>query len=112
MAIDDKNAQRDDSPQRNSHDEPTGANPIRPVNAYSNAIDPRKLYPHHFDHLMRNLFAMGEMPEQWRVLDATETRLDEHGMEIEFTIVRQGVDVVWRQRVLVSAGKLLAITTL
>ncbi len=95
-----------------TNDEPTGSNPIRPVNAYSNAIDPRKLYPHHFDHLMRNLFKMGEVPEEWRVLDATETRLDEHGMEVEFTLVRQGADLVWRQRVLVEAGKLIKIHTI
>jgi hypothetical protein len=26
------------------------SHPIQPVNAFSNAVDPRKLYPAHFDH--------------------------------------------------------------
>jgi hypothetical protein len=81
----------------------------KPVNAYSNAIDPRKLYPHHFEYLMRDLYAAGHQPERWRVLDGTETRLDEDGMEIEFTLIQHGTDLVWRRRVLVCAGKLVAI---
>lgn len=84
---------------------------VTPVNAFSNAVDPRKLYPAHFDHLMRDLFANGETPEMWRVLDATETRLDEHGMEIEFTLIRHGTDLVWRRSVLVDGGRLVKIET-
>jgi hypothetical protein len=58
---------------------------------------------------MRDLFAAGQQPENWRVLDATETRLDEHGMEIDFTLIEHGTDRVWRRRVLVAAGRLVAI---
>lgn len=83
----------------------------KPVNAFSNAVDPRKLYPSHFDHLMRSLYESGETPELWRVLDASETRLDETCMEVEFTLVRHGTDLVWRRWVLIDAGRLVAITT-
>lgn len=81
----------------------------KPVNAFSNAVDPRLHYPHHFDHLMRHLFTAGEQPECWRVLDAAETRLDEYGMEVEFTLVQRGTNLVWRRRVLISAGQLVAV---
>ena len=63
-------------------------NPIQPVNAFSDAVDPRRLYPAHFD-LMRNLYHSGQQPERWRMLDAAEVRLDEDGMEVEFTLVQQ-----------------------
>jgi urocanate hydratase len=81
----------------------------KPVNAFSNAVDPRLHYPHHFDHLMRHLFAQGEQPERWRVLDAAETRLDEDGMEVEFVLVQRGTNLVWRRRVLVNAGRLVGV---
>ena len=87
----------------------TPANGRTPVNAYSNAIDPRRLYPIHFDHLMRDLLAAGQQPNNWRVLDATETRLDENGMEIDFTLIEQGTARIWRRRVLLAAGRLIAI---
>jgi hypothetical protein len=87
----------------------TRANGRTPVNAYSNAIDPRRMYPIHFDHLMRDLFAAGQQPDHWRVLDATETRLDEHGMEIDFTLIEHATERVWRRRVLVDCGRLIAI---
>jgi hypothetical protein len=86
-------------------------NPIQPVNAFSNAVDPRKLYPAHFDHLMRNLYHSGQQPERWRVLDAAEVRLDEDGMEVEFTLVQHGTDLVWHRSVLVCAGQLVRIVT-
>ena len=82
-----------------------------PVNAFSNAVDPRKLYPAHFDHLMRNLYHAGQQPERWRVLDASEVRLDEDGMEVEFTLVQHGTDLVWHRSVLVCAGQLVRIVT-
>jgi hypothetical protein len=83
-----------------------------PVNPFSNAVDPSKLYPLHLELLMRDLHTIGEVPEKWRVLDATETRLDEHGMEIEFTLVRKGTDLVWRRSVLISGGRLVRIKAL
>lgn len=95
-----------ESPLRNP-----GGDAVTPVNAFSNAVDPRKMFPTHFDHLMHNLFISGETPEKWRVLDASETRLDEFGMEVEFTLVRHGTDLVWRRRVLVDGGRLVRIET-
>ena len=82
------------------------------VNAFSNIVDPRKLYPAHFDGLMRDLYHRGQAPEQWRVLDASETRLDEDGQEVEFTLVQHVTDLVWRCRVLVSRGVLVRIAAL
>lgn len=82
------------------------------VNAFSNIVDPRKLYPAHFDGLMRDLYQRGQAPEQWRVLDASETRLDEDGQEIEFTLVQHVTDLVWRCRVLVSHGVLVRIASM
>jgi len=81
----------------------------QPVNAFSNIVDPRKLYPTHFDGLMRDLFQRGQQPERWRVLDASETRLDEDGQEVEFTLVQHGTDLVWRCRILVSHGAMVRI---
>jgi hypothetical protein len=78
-------------------------NPIQPVNALSNAVDPRRLYPAHFD-LMQNLYHSGQQPERWRALDAAEVRLDEDGMEVEFTLVQHGADLVWHGSVLRAAG--------
>jgi len=60
---------------------------------------------------MRTLFESGETPEMWRVLDASETRLDEYGMEVEFTLVRHGTDLVWRRAVLIKNGRLMKVTT-
>jgi hypothetical protein len=82
----------------------------KPVNAFSKLVDPRKRFPIHFDALMRDLFAHGEQPERWRLLDADEVRLDDAGQEVEFTLVKHGTeDVVWRRRVLVCRGKILGI---
>lgn len=79
------------------------------VNAFSSISDPRKLYPLHFDALMRDLFQQGQQPEQWRCLDAHETRLDEDGCEVEFTLIQHGTDLVWRRRVLVACGQVLRV---
>ncbi len=82
-----------------------------PVNSLSNAIDPRKKFPLHVEHLMRHLENSGQQPQQWLVLDAHELRLDENGMEVEFTLVQHGTNCIWRRRVLVGTGRLLAIRT-
>ncbi len=81
-----------------------------PVNAFSNAVDPRRTFPTHFDALMRMLFTQGHKPEDWRVLDASEASLDEDGQEVDFTLLQHGTDVVWRCRVLVSHGTAVRIT--
>ena len=82
---------------------------IRPVNAFSNAVDPRKLYPVHFDHLLAELVNTGHAPERWRVLDATETKLRDHHLAVDFTLVSRVGDQVWRRRVVLNAGRLVRI---
>ena len=74
--------------------------------AFSNAVDPRKLYPAHFDHLMRNLYHSGQLADA-----RMPPRFDEDGMEVEFTLVQHGTDLVWHRSVLVCAGQLARIVT-
>ena len=81
-----------------------------PVNDYSRAVQTREQFPLHFDLLMRDLFARGEAPEDWQVLSADEVRIDEDGMEVEFTLLKTGTDLLWRRRVDVQLGQLRAIT--
>ncbi len=84
----------------------------QPVNAYSNVVDPRRTFPTHFDALMRQLFTKGHQPESWRVLDASEVRLDEDGQEVEFVLVQLVTNQVWRCRVLVSHGAAVRISSI
>ncbi len=83
--------------------------PGHAVNPLSRAVHPREQYPKHFDFLMRDLFQRGEQPEQWQVIAADESRLDEDGMDIDFTLLRTGTDAVQRRRVVVQRGKLVGI---
>jgi hypothetical protein len=83
--------------------------PAQPVNAFSNAVDPRKLFPMHFDLLMRDLMKRGETPEHWRVISAEEVRLDEMNFDVEFTLLDQRSKGVTRRRVDVQQGKLQRI---
>ncbi|MBA3936199.1 MAG: hypothetical protein H0X38_01970 [Planctomycetes bacterium] len=91
-------------------DRPVTPLPGRAVNPLSRAVHPREQYPRHFDFLMRDLFQRGEQPEQWQVISADESRLDEDGMDIDFTLLRTGTDEVHRRRVVVRQAKLVAIT--
>lgn len=79
------------------------------VNPLSRAVHPREQYPLHFDLLMRDLFQRNLSPEEWQIISADEVRLDETGMDVEFTLLRNGTNHVWRRRVDVRHGKLLAI---
>lgn len=83
--------------------------PGEQVNPLSRAVHPREQYPLHFDFLMRDLFQRNLSPEEWQVISADEVRLDESGMDVEFTLLRNGTNHVWRRRVDVRHGKLLAI---
>ena len=83
--------------------------PGRAVNPLSRAVHPREQYPRHFDFLMRDLFQRGEQPEQWQVIAADESRLDDDGMDVDFTLLRTGTDAVHRRRVVVRQAKLVAI---
>jgi hypothetical protein len=88
------------------------ATPGEAVNPVSRAVSPRKQYPFHFDMLMRDLFAAGVQPEKWMVIAGEELRLDEDGMDIEFTLIEVATNRVRRSRVDVQHGKLVRITHL
>jgi hypothetical protein len=79
------------------------------VNPFSRAVNPRQQYPLHFDLLMRDIFSLGLVPEKWQVVAADEVRLDENGMDVEFTLVEQGTNLVRRRRVEVQHGSLRRI---
>jgi hypothetical protein len=80
-----------------------------PVNPASRAVNPKEQYPLHYDLLMRDLYSLGLVPEQWKVVAADEVRLDESGMDVEFALVESKQDLVRRRRVNVQHGKLVAI---
>ncbi len=96
-------------PQPQSEAAPGSAAPGEPVNPFSRAVNPRLQYPLHFDLLMRDLFARGLVPEHWQVVAADEVRLDETGMDVEFTLLEVGTERLWRRRVDVQHGKLVGI---
>ncbi len=80
-----------------------------PVNPLSRAVLPKEQFPLHFDLLMRDLWSRGMSPEDFQVIAADEVRLDEDGMDVEFTMLRTGTDLVYRRRVDVRHGRLLGI---
>lgn len=79
------------------------------VNPLSRAVLPKEQFPLHFDMLMRDLWNRGMQPEDFQVIAADEVRLDEDGMDVEFTLLRVGTDAVFRRRVDVRHGRLLGI---
>jgi hypothetical protein len=81
-----------------------------PVNPISQAVLPKEQYPLHFDLLMRDLFRRGLVPEDFHIIAADEVRLDEDGMDVEFTMLRRGTDLVLRRRVDVRHGRLITIS--
>jgi hypothetical protein len=116
IAMEGERMPKEPSPQRPQPPSPKqpataagAATPGVPVNPLSRAVNPRLQYPLHFDLLMRDLFAHGMQPEKWQVIAAEEVRLDESGMDIEFTMAEHGSDRVMRSRVDVQHGKLLRI---
>lgn len=83
--------------------------PGEQVNPISRAVHPREQYPLHYDFLMRDLFQRKLSPEEWQVIAADEVRLDEFGMDVEFSLLRNGTNHVWRRRIDVRHGRLIAI---
>jgi hypothetical protein len=79
------------------------------VNPLSRAVLPKEQFPLHFDLLMRDLWSRGMSPEDFQVIAADEVRLDEDGMDVEFTMLRTGTDLVYRRRVDIRHGRLLGI---
>jgi hypothetical protein len=82
------------------------ADPGVPVNKSSRAVNPRKQFPLHTDLLMRDLFNRGQVPEQWQIVAAEETRLDETNWDVEFTIMDTKTNAVVRRVIEVQGGKL------
>jgi hypothetical protein len=81
----------------------------QPVNPVSRAVLPKEQFPLHFDLLMRDLWSRGLSPEDYQIIAADEVRLDEDGMDVEFTLLRSGTDMVLRRRVDVRHGRLIGI---
>lgn len=79
------------------------------VNPLSRAVLPKEQFPLHYDFLMRDLWSHGHSPEQYQVIAGDEVRLDEDGMDVEFTLVNKSTDQVHRRRVDVRHGRLLGI---
>src|SRR5687768_2443888 len=67
-----------------------------PVNPLSRAVLPKEQFPLHFDLLMRDLWSRGMSPEDFQVIAADEVRLDEDGMDVEFTLLCRGTELVSR----------------
>ncbi|MBA3709987.1 MAG: hypothetical protein H0W83_14345 [Planctomycetes bacterium] len=88
---------------------PGAADPGEAVNPLSRAVNPRAQYPLHFDLLMRDFFAHGIEPERLQVVAADEVRLDENGMDVEFTLMEVGTEHMRRCRVDVNHGRLVQI---
>jgi hypothetical protein len=80
-----------------------------PVNPVSRAVLPKEQFPLHFDLLMRDLWTRGMSPEDFQIIAADEVRLDEDGMDVEFTLLRIGTDAVFRRRVDVRHGRMVGI---
>lgn len=67
-------------------------------------------FPVHVTFLDAHLQANGDDIEQWRFLNIEETRLDEDGMELMFTLTRRYPQQGFlRRRVLVKMGELVSV---
>ena len=79
------------------------------VNPLSRAVHPREQFPLHFDLLMRELYSLCIPPEEWQAIAAEEVRLDEDGLDVEFTLINNKDNHVRRRRVEVRQGALMRI---
>lgn len=89
---------------------PGASNAGVPVNTSSRAVNPRKQYPLHFDLLMRDALARGEVPESWQIIAAEEIRLDDMNMDVQFTMLDAKTNAVTRRCIEVQAGRLSRIS--
>jgi len=73
-------------------------------------VDPSKHFPIHLSFLDSHLVAQDDDLSNWRILHAKETRLDETGMEVLFTLSRRypGQGIITR-RILVVEGELVHV---
>jgi len=83
--------------------------PGQPVNALSNAANPRGQYPAHVNFLMRDLYDRGLIPEEWQIVAADEIHLDEDGMTVEFTVLQRQENLMHRIAIEVCGGMLVRI---
>jgi len=81
----------------------------QPVNALSNAANPRSQYPAHVNFLMRDLYDRGLIPEEWQIVAADEIHLDEDGMTVEFTVLQRTENLMHRISIEVAGAKLVRI---
>ncbi len=73
--------------------------------------DPAQRYPVHLAHLDAWLSRRGDDLGRWRLANAEETRLDDDGMEVCFTLKRRsGSQEICHLLVLVAGGDLVAVT--
>lgn len=74
------------------------------------SADPRRTFPGHVISLTQHLVAAGEDPKQWHIMEAAETRLDEEGMEVRFTLIRRyPAQQMMCRWVLIGGGKTISI---
>ncbi len=89
---------------------PGAAEAGTPVNPYSRAVDPRLQYPQHYQFLYRDFSAIGVGPQVWKVIAADPIHHEDGGLDVEFTLLKAGSNLVRRRRVVVRHGRLLRIT--
>lgn len=84
--------------------------PLPEPPAAPSAPDPGRQFPVHLSFLESHLVSHGEDPALWRITAAEETRLDEQGMEVLFTLARRPPGRGGMQRrVLVASGELIGV---
>ncbi len=95
---------------------PVADNTVRPpasgeaVNDFSRAVVPCEQFELHHGYLVRDMNQRGINPADWEIVSGEEVRLDEQGMDVEFTMMRRGSDTIWRRRVNIQGGRLISIT--
>jgi hypothetical protein len=89
---------------------PGAATTGNPVNVYSRAVDPRLQYPQHFQFLYRDFSAIGVGPQVWKVIAADAIPHEDGELDVEFTLLKAGSNLVRRRRVVVRNGRLMRIT--
>jgi len=89
---------------------PGAASAGTPVNPYSRAVDPRLQYPQHYGFLYRDFSAIGVGPQVWKVIAADGMPHEDGELDVEFTLLKAGSNLVRRRRVVVRNGRLMRIT--
>lgn len=89
---------------------PNASSAYTPTPTRGTVRDPVVAYPIHVSFLDSHLQTLGEDLAEWRFLHVAESRLDEAGMEVSFTLSRRYPrDGFLKRRVLVASGELVGI---